>query len=585
MANGMAALFVGASGLRSAQESINTTAHNLANVGTKGYTRQQITTADTGYINIGSTYTGNLKSGLGVSISEIRRVRDEFLDASYREENGRTAFYESQYEAVEEIENLFDEMEGVTLDKCLDNLWSSINEVAKNPGSTVTRTELVQMASEFLSRATSIYDGLIKYQRMVNVKISDMVNRINELGSTIQDLNNRISAIELAGESANDLRDQRDNALDELGTYVKIKYEEDKTRKVNITIEGVPFLQGNTLYTMATREIDGSDMLVPTWPILDGRDVFMLNEEFSALSNNDIGELKGLLIARGSLAGASYEDVPVKPDRDNFENEDEYLAEYDEYEKKSERYNKYIGNSVILSTMASLDKLVNGIVDMTNKVLCPETTAAADIYDKDGNLVAKAGDAILDMEKTSYGMDGETVGVELFSRKFTDRYIAYELEDGSKVYVRNDLNLFGNPSKYTLGNLEINDTVLQDYQKIPLGTKDLGEDIKKAEELLNVWDVQFAALNPSKYAKENFRGFYNSLVSEIANTGEVLHNMTQYQQSMTDEIQAKRSEKGDVYSDEELKNMIMFQNAYNASSRYINVVNEMIEHVITALGS
>lgn len=608
MANGMSGLYVGNSGLHSAQSSINTASHNLSNINTKGYTRQQITYSDSAYFSIGNRGIGAMQYGIGVTIEEIRRVRDEFVDRAYRTETGRTSFYESQYSAVEEVETLFDEMEGVTMEKSIDNLWNAINEVAKNPGSTVTRTELVQYGNEFINRATSIYNGLLKYQNMLNTKIENTVNRINELGQEIYSLNKQISAIELAGEKANDLRDQRDAALDELSSLVKIQYTEETNREVMVNIEGVPFISGNTLYTMSTEKIDNSDMLNPVWPQMSGnkvdhpyRSVFMFNEEFNSINNNDIGGLKGLLLARGNLAGADYRDIPVEPNADDYATTQEYDAAYEDYMEKVEYYNLNIDNSVILSTMAGLDKLVNGMVEAINNVLCPEVASAQDIVATDGTIIP-AGTKFLHTEETSvfrsadykdtplssYGMDGKTVGVELFSRDYTERYTEKEFVDADgntqKIYIRNDINEFGLESRYTLGNLQINPTVLLDYQTLPLGTKDGGEDFAKAEQLLDIWEVDFSALNPTKYAKENFRGFYNSLVSEMANRGEVLRNMTDYQKTMTDEIDTKRIGKTGVSSDEELTNLIKFQNAYNASSRYISVVSEMLEHLIMQLG-
>lgn len=601
MANGMSGLYVGSSGLRSAQNAINTASHNLSNINTKGYTRQQVTYSDSRYYTIGNNGIGNMQYGIGVDLQEIRRVRDEFMDKAYRVESGRTAFYESQYSAVEEVETLFDEMEGVTMEDSINNLWNAINELAKNPGSTVTRTELVQYANEFVNRATAIYDALVKYQDMLNEKISNTVDRINELGQTIHDLNKQISAIENAGEKANDLRDERDAALDELGTLVKMQYSEETNQEITIAIEGVPFLSGNTLYTMGTEKIENSDMLTPVWTQMGGRSVFMFKEEFNSLNNNDIGELKGLLLARGNLASADYRDIPVEPRAEDYETTAEYDAAVQDYEAQKDHYNDYIDQSVVLTSMAGLDKLVNGIAEAINNVLCPEVATNQDITATDGTVIP-AGSMILHTEEasylktdkykdvplTSYGMDGETVGQELFSREYTNRYVEKEFVDENgatrKIYIRNDVNDFGLQSRYTLGNLEINPEVLRDYQKIPLGTKSGGEDFDKAEQLMDIWEQEFSALNPSKYAKENFRGFYNSMVSEMANRGEVLRNMTEYQQSMTNEIDAKRNGQEGVSSDEELTNLIKYQNAYNASSRYINVVSEMLEHLIMRLG-
>lgn len=587
MAGGMAGLYIGVSGLKAAQTALNTTGHNLSNIDTQGYTRQQITYSTSKYFNIGQNSAGSLQYGIGVNVQDVRRVRDEFLDKAYRQENGRTAFYESQYTAVEEVEALFGEMEGVKFEDSINDLWSSINEVAKNPGSTVTRTALVQSAVAFINRANAIYDGLVSYQKMLNKKVSDTVNRINELGSTIDQLNKKINYIESSGEDANDYRDERDKALDELASYVKIEYWETADSKVNINLEGYPFLTGNSFFKMDVQTIGTTGLYEPVWPTMDNRSVFAFNEEFNSINNNDIGELKGMLLARGNTA-VNYQDVPVEPVREDFASDAEYDAAYDQYESDVLYYNTNIDNSVILSTMAGFDKLINGIVEAVNNVLCPETTTTGDITTTDGTVIP-AGTTILNLDETAYGMDGKTVGVELFSRRYTERYDVKEYVDANgetqKIYVRNDKNSFGNESLYTLGNLMVNDKVLQDYQNIPLSLEDGSEDFATAEKLIDIWEVKFAALNPDKYAKEDFQSFYNSLVSSIANTGEVLYNMQQYQESMANELDNKRQESIGVASDEELTNMIRFQNAYNAASRYISVVSEMMEHLVTALGS
>lgn len=160
MANGMAGLFVGASGLKTAQTALNTTAHNLSNINTTGYTRQQVTFSDTTYVNVNSKDKVSYASyGLGVAISEVRRIRDQYIDLAYRNENSRLGFYESQYNAVQEIEDQFGEMQGVTYESYLTNLYDSINELAKNPTSTVARSSLIQNATAFIEKSENVYKG------------------------------------------------------------------------------------------------------------------------------------------------------------------------------------------------------------------------------------------------------------------------------------------------------------------------------------------------------------------------------------------------------------------------------------------
>ena len=79
MANGMGSLYIGVSGLQSAQTALNTTAHNLSNINSTGYTRQQTSFATATYLPIGSGLSTK-QYGLGVKIEDIRRVRNEFVD-------------------------------------------------------------------------------------------------------------------------------------------------------------------------------------------------------------------------------------------------------------------------------------------------------------------------------------------------------------------------------------------------------------------------------------------------------------------------------------------------------------------------
>ena len=221
------------------------------------------------------------------------------------------------------METVFGEIAGDKFEDMMNGFYEAINEVAKNPGSTVTRTELVQKATAYINRANAIHDGLVSYQKMLNTKVVNMVNRINELGTKIDELNKQINYIESCGESANDYRDQRDSALDELGSYIKMNYQENSEGKVCINLEGAVFLTGSSFYPMDIQEIGSTGLYEPVWPVMNNRRVFALTEEFNAINNNDIGELKGILLARGSMR-ANYEDVPVEPVLEDFATQDDY---------------------------------------------------------------------------------------------------------------------------------------------------------------------------------------------------------------------------------------------------------------------
>lgn len=645
MANGMAGLFIGTTGLKTAQTALNTTAHNLSNINTSGYTRQQVTFSDTQYVRVNtSDKVSSPDYGLGVAVSEVRRIRDQFIDQAYRNENSRLGFYESQYKAIEEIEDQFGEMQGVTYESYLINLYNSVNELAKNPTSTVARSSLIQNATAFIEKSENVYKGLKDYQTTLNTQVKNMVDSINKLGDKIYTLNKKISKIESTGiEDANDLRDERDAAIDELSKYIDITYYENDSKEVIISAEGIPFVTMGELAKMDTRVVEGTNLVIPTWPGYE-RDVYDLSTEASNVDETDKGELKGLLIARGNMV-VDYTVVPEAPsssdyDMNTADGRAAYQEAYNKYSKAQEYYNTYIEPSAILSAMAGFDKLVNGIVEKINNILCPEksevrnnpymatdgTEIQADIYtynsvsqqvlfdrygrevtgtdNGDGTYSFSSGEklymsfggaevpvdsytySMLDMDKTGYGMDDDkTVGTELFSRKGTDRYIKTTDDSGKTIYIRNNLNETDYESLYKLGNLQINPEAAQNVGKIPLSTVQGKEDFDRAKELVDAWDEKFASLNPDTYAKSDFMTFYNNFIGEYATLGKALGNYVSNQTTMVDGYDNQRLQSEGVSSDEELEKMIKYQQAYNAASRYVNVVNQMLEHLVTSLGN
>lgn len=599
---------VGVSGLKSSQNAINTTSHNLANVNTPGYVRQQAVMADTHYLNIGTKGSYINQVGIGVDLEEVRRIRDTLLDKAFRQESGRQEFYEAQKMAIDEVEELFGELEGVAFQDYLEELEGAIQEIVKDPNSQVTRSSLIESAVSFITRANAIYDGLVEYQNTLNKEIQNMVAEINSLGEKIHTLNQKISAIESVGiENANDLRDERDVALDRLAELAKISYEEDLDGVVEVKVEGVVFVNRVDVNYMECKKMDadkGSVLVTPVWPFLADKEVYNLNQPSTTKKNTDIGALKGLLLARGDST-ANYTDIPNAADYPGGKTDQAYLDDL-------ETYRVDIEQSTIKTVMAEFDQLINAMVTEMNDIFSPNMSAA-DMAEKlnyaDANALIAAIKAqpqyqngyeypkgsgfkyeitadtkFFNAEEAGYGYgdNREVQGTELFSRNYTDRYVEIEL-NGEKLYILNEHNEFGNESLYTLGNLSVNEAVLQDYTLIPLSLKDGGEDRARAEKLGQVWDEAALKLTPDYNTQKSYMEYYNEFTGQIANAGKLYTNMIEYQEELATGIDDERQRIMGVSSDEELTNLIKYQAAYNASSRYINVINEMLEHLITRL--
>lgn len=632
-------MYTGVSGLKTSQIGIHTTAHNLANVNTEGYVRQQISYADTTYMKVGSSATATWKVGLGVVASETRHIRDLLLDKAYREQVSRENYYSAQQETVEEIENIMGELNGVAFQNSLKDLWEAMSELSKAPDGNTERSGLMMTADEFVTRVNAIGDQLRSYQKNLDTEIVDTVNQINQLADKIYSLNVKIQGIEAAGvESANDYRDARDLAIDELAQLVKISCSEDEKGFVNIRAEGQEFITYGGVFHMGFDTLHtayDSSYLTPTWPHLNNLEVFNFHTEISSEKENDLGKLKGLLQSRGFMV-ADYTDIPKKPelpDEEDYKDaagntdnaayqaaiQDYWENVYPKYLDEVDDYNYTVGASAVMKTQAMFDQLINGIVTMINDTLCPNkdtivadgttlTIKAGTNYamlddelkkqlgdvetDRNGNLVNDEtftlnGDMTvlaLDTENSGNGYDGE-FGVELFSRDDTQsRYTQLAADDGTVYYVYNPYNKFGEQGKYSVCNISVNQVALEDTSKLPLWNKEDEANYNVCESILDKWDKATLNLDPNNLTPKDFNDYYTAMTDEIGNDGYILGEITKNQQMVVNDLEESRQGKMGVASEEELSNLIKFQNAYNANSRYINVIAEMIDTLINRVG-
>ena len=581
MANGFGSLYVGASGLQSAQNSLNTTSNNLANVNTKGYVRQQVVHTDRNY-NIFDTSASisYQQSGLGVKIGDVVHARDVFLDKAYRTESGRQAFYAATADAVNEVYTYYQELEGEAFQNSLQDLRTSFQELAKRPDDSVAQNLVIQKASLFVSRANAVYTGLKEYQSNINQQITDDIDRINELGQRIYELNLEIKTVEAGHvETAMTLRDERDSCLDELGSYVDISYKEDIDGIVKVSVEGMEFVNEAKCYKMGKLVDDLTGFVTPYWPQSSEPDkgfydeVFSYTTEISSEMNTDIGELKALILARGDRV-ANYTDiVGLSKDAYNTSKVDKIAT----------------GMSVMLEAEAQLDQLVHGIITAINDVLCPNTEAenifnfnGANEITIDGVTIQK-GELFLDAENCSVGVDGELPPTELFRRIGTERYTEVVI-DGKTYYKFVPEDETDTAMQYTMKSVSVNHVLMEQETKFPHLSQNGEVDYEMAQKLAELWEEEDLILNPNDTNCVNFMDYYSNMIGAFGTLGSVYESTSSSLLGTVDAVDNQRAQVIGVSSDEELTKMIKYQNAYNASSRFINVINEMIEHIITQLG-
>lgn len=566
MGNGFGSLYVGASGLQNAQNAINTTANNLANVDTKGYVRQQVRYADKNYTILKDSRANvNMQqSGLGVSIGDVVHARDIFLDKTYRQETGRMSFYSARYETATYVEDLMQELNGQQFKQSVSDLWQAFQEVSTKPADSTNQNLVLQKADLLVSRTQKLYSDLQNYQSNINDQIKDDVDRVNTIGNRIYELNLQIQRVEAGGtETAMTLRDERDSLLDELGNYGRIEVTEDATGFTYVDMEGVRFVDENRCYNMGLKAADGTGFYTPYWPqqsdVEKGQyvPVFRLSGEISSEMNTDIGSIKSKLLVRGDAYGRR-EDMASEKSYGNIE------------------------GCTLMEVQAELDVLFSNIVRSMNDIYCPNTETTSAFTSTDG-VTYPAGTKILDEENCARGVDGEIPPRELFTRIGIDRYTKVTGKDGKTYYVYNEEDPDVSSTRYAIGTITVNSDLKRQITLMPAYKKDGSVDYEMGAKLAAAWEVKDMKLNPYDQKPCTFEEYYDKMVDQLGIEGNTYKSVTETLSGAVSSVDSKRQQVSGVSSDEELSNMIKFQSAYNAASRFMNVISEMTETIVTGL--
>ena len=551
----MGSLYTGVSGLQTSSNALNTTAHNMSNLDTKGYTRQQVQQGTRNYVTH-ARYTNKnwIQTGLGVKYTRTRQERDAILDRNYRREAGRQAFYDISAATLEEIEYILGESnEGHEFSEALSGeqgLWAAVQELSNDPTASVNQNLFVTKAYEFITKAQKVYNSLCEYQDNMNNKVKTDVNLINKYAQEIEALNRAIVRVEGGPEHANDLRDRRNYLLDELGKLGNIAYSEDISGYVSVRFEQVDLVKGSLVNEMCIYQDTQTGFYTPYWKMLakfdkfdadgnpivseeniEGAKVFDLTQEISSLYNTDIGSLKSILLARGDHRATHGE-------LDNINTDGKYEENW---------YHAHVEQSLVMNVQAEFDKLVHIITTKINSVLADGAKRATELNPDSTYLRDENGDPY-----------------QLF-----------------KLMVDEE----GRPETgWTVGNIVINEELRQNPSLLSFRLDEHSEDKETMEALKKAFEETIYTLNPNVATPVCFYDYYKSLVSQLANNGAVFRAVQENQDVATDALLYAREQIVGVSSDEELTNMIMYQNAYNASSRYINVISEMLDHLLSTLG-
>ena len=244
-------------GVLAQQRSLDVTGHNIANVDTIGYSRQEAVLAAASALNVVGGQIGQ-----GVNVSEYRRLRNEFLDLQWRTQNTSLGNSGTQSSKMQAIESAFNDTSEAGLGKQLSEFYSAWSDLAANPESTSARTALYGKTQTLMSTLHALDQTLTNVDNQVTNEISTLLapnGEIDKIAQEINTLNVKINHSLLSGESPNDLLDRRDQLLDNLSSY--------GTVSINVPDTSRPGFVQVTFADQATPLVDtasGTPVTLPT---------------------------------------------------------------------------------------------------------------------------------------------------------------------------------------------------------------------------------------------------------------------------------------------------------------------------------
>ncbi len=682
----MAINFIGlntaVSGMNSNQKSLETTGHNISNLSTQGYTRQQavLETAN-------ARYVANTWVEMGASVQEIRQIRHTFLDNIYRREANALGYWEARTNGVKDLEAILGEPMLDGLQSTLNEFWDSWQELAKQPDSLTVRALVRQRGEALVYHMNHMGSQINKLQDDINTEIGKRIDEVNEITTEIAELNVIIAEAEVTGNKANDYYDQRNYLVDQLSTLVTAEVREQPDGQMDIIVGGYYLVsKAQQTNVVATQNATLSHYVIPK---VEGLDVELKVGE---------GTIKGLMEARGMVSGAegSYDngtpnttaDITIAVDLSNvtpgyLDNIQNNVQSYiDEMKTRGVDYNlrllTYDGSGVISNTNYGKDETsfvttlggltatgvanpdfgsvvtglsgsspfkedanryvfvytedsINGngnitanadvedyinqlnnnqikvsvitdpsvyengdpgelgwnaITDGTGGALYDMATPAADFADLMSDMAA---DTALDVNKGIVTVD-ETLDIISSVKKMLNAVInvvAREVnrlqlsgktltgEDGAAFFEPIDPNL-----PMEMGNIQISDA-MKDVNNIAASKTDANGDNEIA---LAVAHLRNESLMEGYSQTLSVDDYYQYIILRVGNMGKDAEQIAINQQALVNAADNDRQSIMGVSLDEEMSNMIKYKYAYNAATKTISVINEMLDTLIHRTG-
>jgi len=536
-------------GMFTQQSALYTTGHNISNANTLGYSRQRVNMEATlGYPGTGLNAPrtpGHI--GTGVQAQSVQRIRDSFVDSQYRQESNKLGYWESRTQAITQLEDVLNEPSDYGLAKTMDEFWKSLQDLSVNPENGGARSVVVQRGIAVADSFNYMHKSITQLQENAGAEVGIALKDVNSILKQIASINEQIKAIEPNGYMPNDLYDARDVLLDELATNFPIEISNHPSGGNALAIA-----EGSV--TVSLRLKDGTTM-----KLVDGKDFAQLRVNSTSNEGDDVtptSMVKGFYLVKLDANGA---ETNVKSDWtpsdanvidyqkiNNFSDLGKLKSVVSSYGYSSDGTDTGTEKGLFTDILSNLDKMAGAFAEEFNKIHMGDTLDPLDPTDTLDPKYPQGTDI--------YGKAGS----EFFSSK--------------------------NSNPISASNIKVSQAIMDDPGKIVASdsTPDIDPEPGNGKFAQKLANIKF--VNLDDLGKVSVQTYFEGLIGQLGVDGQQAQRMQFNSATLQQAVTERRASVSSVSLDEEMTNMIIFQQAYNANARMITVVDETLDKIINGMG-
>lgn len=592
-------------GIYTQRLGLNTVGHNISNSNTEGYSRQTAHAAATPSSEV-YTLAGASQVGNGSTVTSVIRARDIYADRQYWKENSTDGYYNGKANNYAKIESIFNDSDNSGVQDAMEKFYQAWQDCSTTASSDTSRQNVINAGQNF---AQSLQIAAKQTKEQIDSLYDDIslsVVKMNRLMGQVVELNKNIAGIEATGAHANDLRDQRDLIVDQLTSMTDITVYESANGMYTLVSNGTTLVNGITKVDLemsapknnTTYSLSDYDIMIKQTGTVYTPGNGELKAQFEA-----VAEDKGYIDQVANMAAfmfttmndqhkAGYgidgsKDKPFGNDNPkdnattnlNFYGESDKAFQWDAKTGKLAMYDVKTGAKEELSGMQILEILtVNSELTATDghKKLATRSGERDDA----GNLLYQTDTGktttITTTDVNQAKIDATTnkpLYMALDGTTTTDAKLAKQDANGNALYL------------------------LKDVKLDPQGKKPLALDVNGTGDGSNaVWIAALFNCERDKTSPEvngtdrligngSLYSYYNTSMTTMGSDASNMNGRVKFQSGVMDQVENLRSSTNGVNWDEELSNMITFQQGYSACSRCLSAMDECLDKLINGTGT